>query len=282
MKKPFRFLLNTYLNFCKSDMFVYAANATFWLVIAAFPMLILLLSVLRFFPSLQTEQLRAFLLEVFPSAPAIGELVATVAPELEKESTTAVSWISGLATLFSASTGTFAVMKGLAHLNGVKRQNWMKYRLISAGYTLGLLILVILTLGSKLAAQIIISLINSKLELEALRSISASAVSVLQYCHIITLIGTFLMALALYRFPFEKGSRIRDRIPGALFASVVWFVAGKVFSFYISRFWKKYVIYGSLTAVVLIFLWAYLMMVILFLGAAINKSLNDNGSVPFE
>lgn len=273
IKNAFRFLWDLYMDFCSCDMFVYSANATLWLVMAIFPLIILALSILRLFPLLDPELLHEFMKELFPAIPVVDELVTKIAAELEDQSTAVVSLISGAVTLVSASSGIFAVIKGLARLNGITKQNWMKYRFISLGYTLGLLILIILTLGSKLSGGIILGLIHSQLELKSLRLISGTVISILQYCHIITLIGTFLMAWGLYLFPFDKAVRLRSLIPGAVFASVAWFVAGKLFTFYITRFWKNSVVYGSLTAVVLIILWFYMMAVILFLGAALNKAL---------
>jgi len=272
-KKAYIFLARTLRDFSRNDMYVYSANATLWLVIAAFPLLIVLLSSLRYIPVLQPEQLRKTMLELFPTVPEISELVSEVALHLENGSTLVTTWISGLVTLFSASTGIFAVMKGLARLYGAEKQNWMKYRLIAIGYTLGMLVLVFLALGSKLAASIVIGLANSQLQLEGLQEASGTLIAVLDYTHLFTLIGTFLMAWVLFLFPFEKKKNLKKLFPGAIFTAVSWFIAGKLFTFYITRFWKKSVIYGSLTAVVLIALWVYIMMVILFLGAAINKSL---------
>ena len=282
IRKALRFLGNSFRDFCRCDMFVYSANAALWLLMAALPLLMLVLSVLRFFPRLSAEQLHEFMQELFPTIPAVGVFVAGVSDDLGNGASAAVSWISGFATLFSASAGIFAVMKGLARLNGIENQSWMKYRLIAIGYTLLLLIMILLTLGSRLAAGILVSLVRSKTELPVMQKISGTLISFLGYCHIITLTGIFLMAWFLYLFPFKKTQQFGRLIPGAAFTCVTWFAVGKLFPLFIARFWKKSVIYGSLTALVLVILWVFLLMVALFFGAALNKSLRAHTASCFE
>lgn len=274
LKKRMNRLLNSYRLFTEADMFVYAANAALFFAIAAFPLIILLLSLLRYFPMLSSEQLRASLLELFPAVPEISAMVSAVAAELEKESSAAVSWLSGLTALWSASTGVFAIMKGLAQLYHTGKQSWMKYRLIAVLYTIALLFLIILTLGTQLGARIMVGLLNSQLSVPGLQEAADAVIPVLKYFQIFTLAATFLMSMELYRFPFAgRQSRMRNRIPGAVFTSLGWFLAAKLYTLVISRFWRPSVIYGSLTAIVLIMLWGYTIMSILFFGAALNKTL---------
>lgn len=280
MKKIFvRFLhtvYRTYQYFDNADMSVYAANASFFLEIAAFPLIILLLSVVRFFPMLSSEQIRIFLLNLFPDIPSISNAVSALALELERNTSASVSWISALVTLYSASKGVFVILKGLRTLYGYpKKRKAVKYRLIAIAYTVVLLALAVLAVGTELTANVALKLINSNPYLSFLSKFTDQIVRVLKYFQIITLAGSFLMMTTLYMFPFERKARIRDQIPGALFTSLCWMLASKVFSFYINYFWKSSVIYGSLTAVILISFWVYILMSILFLGAALNRALEE-------
>jgi len=280
MKKFFiRFLhtvRKTYQFYDNADMSVYAVNASFFLEIAAFPLIILLLSVVRFFPMLNSEQIRVFLLKLFPDVPTISDAVSALALELEHDTSATVSWISALVTLFSASTGVVAILKGLWTLYGYpKNGKALKYRFIAIAYTVVILVLAILAVGTDLTANVLLKLIYSNPYLSFLSEFTDQIVRVLKYFQIITMAGSFLMVTSLYMFPFERKARIRDQIPGALFTSLCWMLASKIFSFYINYFWKSSVIYGSLTAVILISFWVYLLMSILFLGAALNRALEE-------
>ncbi len=77
----------------------------------------------------------------------------------------------------------------------------------------------------------------------------------------------------------------RSQLPGTIFATAGWLVFSRVFSFYIVHFWRLSYIYGSLTAVILIILWLYVIINLLFLGAGLNagderkKQSNDRGGM---
>lgn len=253
-------------------MFVYAGNAALFLGMAVFPLIIMLLSLLKYIPMLGPEQLRNTVLELFPAVPEISMTVSSIAAELERESTATVSWIAGLAALFSASTGVFAIMKGLARINRIKHQSLVKYRLIALGYTVALLLLIILTLGTELGAKLAVRLLKSRLEAPALTDLADAVIPVLKYFKIFITLAAFLTAVGLYSFPFKQKKKPKDLIPGAVFAVVGWFLSTKLFAFFIAWFWKPSVLYGSLTAIVLIALWGFIIMSVLFMGAALNRA----------
>ena len=66
----------------------------------------------------------------------------------------------------------------------------------------------------------------------------------------------------------------RSQLPGTIFATAGWLVFSRVVSFYILHFWRLSYIYGSLTAVILIILWLYVIINLLFIGAGINAEMN--------
>jgi len=66
-------------------------------------------------------------------------------------------------------------------------------------------------------------------------------------------------------------SRTKNHLPGAVFATLGWMLFSFFYSLYIKYFPSASAIYGSLTAVCLIMLWLYVCIVILLLGAEVNK-----------
>ena len=66
-------------------------------------------------------------------------------------------------------------------------------------------------------------------------------------------------------------SGIKSHMPGAVFATVGWMLFSYGYALYIQYFPSASAIYGSLTAVCLIMLWMYVCVIILLLGAEVNK-----------
>lgn len=89
-----------------------------------------------------------------------------------------------------------------------------------------------------------------------------------------------LFGLLLLIYTYVPGGRRtpRSQLPGTIFATAGWLVFSRVFSFYILHFWRLSYIYGSLTAVILIILWLYVIINLLFIGAGINAEMNGKQS----
>lgn len=85
-----------------------------------------------------------------------------------------------------------------------------------------------------------------------------------------------LFGLLLLIYTYVPGGRRtpRSQLPGTIFATAGWLIFSRVFSFYILHFWRLSYIYGSLTAVILIILWLYVIINLLFLGAGLNAEMN--------
>jgi membrane protein len=104
-----------------------------------------------------------------------------------------------------------------------------------------------------------------------------------------TLSGLFLHGTALflamvaltviYRVARPKESSLRNVIPGAMVATLLWWVADLSFGFYVRRV-PYNVVYGGLAAVIGLLIWMQLSSVIIFLGAAWNAELADSRRKP--
>jgi membrane protein len=84
-------------------------------------------------------------------------------------------------------------------------------------------------------------------------------------------IGVFA---GLYRWgPDRHPRKFRYIWPGAILASLLWIVAGAIFSVYVENWGNYEVTFGSVSAAVVLLLWMYNSTQILVLGAAFNAEL---------
>ena len=90
---------------------------------------------------------------------------------------------------------------------------------------------------------------------------------------ILLVISAVVMGV-LYRFgPDRHPHKLRFIWPGAMLASVLWIVAGAVFSIYVQNWGNYSATFGSVSAAVVLLLWMYNSAQILVLGAAFNAVL---------
>jgi membrane protein len=90
----------------------------------------------------------------------------------------------------------------------------------------------------------------------------------------ILLVLSVAVLAALYRWgPDRHPRKFRFIWPGALLASLLWLLAGAIFSIYVENFGNYQATFGSVSAAVVLLLWLYNSAQILVLGAAFNTEL---------
>ena len=64
--------------------------------------------------------------------------------------------------------------------------------------------------------------------------------------------------------------KLKDTIPGALFAAIGWIITSMIFSFYVNNFGNYSKTYGSLGGIIILLIWLYIASIMIILGGEIN------------
>ena len=255
------------------DMAVYAGSATLFLLTASFPLLMWVLMLVNLVPGFSVEGVAELLADFLPQIPEIQTAILGLLQNLSGQSAQFVASLAVLTTIVSASGGMNALQIGLQRLTPGSHRTFLN-RLLAIGYTFvfELLLLVMLAL------QGMHSLFTRFADTLPLFRHYAAIVAPLQRVASIGRIVSvpLLFGLLLLIYTYVPGGRRtpRSQLPGTIFATAGWLVFSRVFSFYILHFWRLSYIYGSLTAVILIILWLYVIINLLFIGAGINAEMN--------
>ncbi len=245
---------------------LYAANAGFFLVLAVFPGLVLLLGMLRYTP-LEVEGLGELLASFLPEALAESaeELILTAYDNF----TPSVLGLSALTALWSAGRGVYGLLTGLNAVYDVEEtRGYFRTRLLCAGYTLAFLVILILTLGFHVfGTRILGALEDSPNPLLRL----LTRVLDLRF-FVLLFLQTGLFTAMFLALPDRRG-RFWDNVPGALLAASGWLIFSDLYSIYVERFAHLSTVYGPVYAVALSMLWLYCCLAILFYGGALNRHL---------
>lgn len=89
---------------------------------------------------------------------------------------------------------------------------------------------------------------------------------------------TILAFLLLYRFLPYTRVRLKDVWLGAVGAGVAWVKAKDIFAWYVADFARFNLVYGSLTAIIALLMWAYITGLILLLGAEFTAAYAERGA----
>lgn len=241
----------------------YAAQTSFFFIIAMFPLLMLLLTLIRYTP-VSEEMLIESALAIMPNT--IDPLIEQIINEMYDQSNFAIISITAVTALWSASKAILAIIRGLNSVFGIdEKRNYIHLRIVASFYTILILVLIVLALGLMVFGNSLLRFFDNNIPL--LYELAAFIVSLRGiYVPII-----FTIAFVyLYRIVPNRNYSFFDHMPGALFTSLGWIIFSYGYSFYIDNFASSTYFYGSLTTVVLLMLWVYICMYILFIGAEIN------------
>ena len=249
---------------------LYAANAGFFIVLAVFPALVLILGLLRY-TGLEVESLVGVLGSVLPEA--LTEKAEELVVSTYENSSGALVGLSAVTALWSASRGVYGLLTGLNAIYAVAEDRGFFYtRLISVLYTFLLLLVILLTLILHVFGTVLVRLLPLW-DMPFFRFFG----EIIDLRFFLLLLVQFLIFALIFTFLPNGRNRFRDSVPGALLTAVGWLVFSDAYSVYVERYAGLSNIYGSVYAVALSMLWLYCCLSILFWGGALNRYLEEHG-----
>lgn len=238
---------------------LYAAQASFFVIISAVPFLSLLISVTGMLLSLPAGDF----LSRLPIPSDFSSVIYSVLEDLQSTQNVPLLSVSAVTTLWSASRGISAIRSGIE-------------RVYRAGHTRGFFAH---RLKSLISTLLFIAFIATTVALMLFGDFAFEWLSLGTSCNPRFVTPLFTVALcvlftAMYSSTARRSTRVRrgilPHVPGAIFSSVGWMLFSRIYSLYITHFPSASYIYGSLAALCFIMLWLYFCMIILLLGAELN------------
>ena len=143
-----------YDKFTKDEVTVYAAQASFFIVLSFFPFIMLLLTLIQFIPNISKSDLMTITVAIMPDM--LDSFVVGIIDDLYTKSPATIVSITAITALWSASRGMLSIERSLNRVNEISRKrNYIVRRIICAGYTIVFIFacvgsLIFLVLGSSL------------------------------------------------------------------------------------------------------------------------------------
>jgi membrane protein len=269
-------LKRTVTEFQEDKLTDWAAALTYYGILAIFPALLVLVSVLGLIGESATQPLIDNLSEVAPG-PA-QEILTNALENLQGSGGAAgVAFAIGLlAALWSASGYVAAFMRASNAIYDIEegRPIWKKLPL-RVGLTILLLTLVVISaLGVVLTGGI-------ATEVGSLVGVGDTAVSVWNIAKwpVILLVVSFMFAVLYWAAPNVKQPGFRWLSPGGILAVVGWLIASGAFAFYVSNFGSYNKTYGTLGGVIIFLVWLWLSNIMVLLGAELNAELERGRAI---
>ncbi|MBQ7573000.1 MAG: YihY/virulence factor BrkB family protein [Clostridia bacterium] len=248
---------------------VYAAQASFFIVISVVPFLMLLLSLLNIFLPISSDMLETIILDSVPQSMQ-NTLLIMVSELFNRSASASLISVTAISTLWLSSRGILALYQGLNNVYHANIRNYFYCRVMSVFYTLIFLAVIILTIGAYSFGRVIQNW------LWEYAPIVGEVFEFIMSARAIIFIALLTVVFALfYRFLVNRKPHLKflRQLPGAFLAASCWIGFTYIYSIYIENFSNYSYVYGSLTAIIFLMLWLYFCMNIFLFGAQVNKML---------
>ena len=253
-------------KFVKDEMTVYAAQASFFIVLSAFPFIMVLMTVVQLVPNLSQHDVGAIILALVPDVRTIAPLIQDIINDVYTRSPGTVLSITIILALWSASKGMLGMERGLNRAYECQiHRNYIIGRIICIGYTLLFLLTCILSLILIVFGSSIQTFFENTFPI-----IAEVTRHILNFRTLLAILVMTVCFMGIYTYLPHRRQTLMSQLPGAVFSTAGWLLFSFGFSIYFNHFSRFSYMYGSLTAVILLMLWIYFCICILFVGAEIN------------
>jgi membrane protein len=269
-------LKRTVREFREDNLTDWAAALTYYSVLAIFPALIVLVSILGLVGDSATQPLIDNLGTVAPG-PAKDIFTSAIENLQGDQGAAGVLFVVGLlGALWSASGYVGAFMRASNSIYDIEegRPVW-KTLPVRVGLTIVLLVLLAIT---TMAVVITGGLAQRVGDLIGLGSTAVDVWNIAKW-PVLLVVVSFMFALLYWAAPNVKHPGFRWVSPGGLLAVLGWLIASAAFAFYVGNFGSYNKTYGALGGVIVFLVWLWISNIVILLGAEFNAELERGRAI---
>jgi membrane protein len=251
----------------------WAASLTYYGVLALFPALIVLVSLVGFFadPATVTQALTDVVSQLGPAS-AVDTFAGPIQSVTSNQAAAGVLGIISIVIALSSASGyvgAFMRASNEIYETPEGRPFW-KLKPLQMAVTLLIVLLAIIVVVALVVSGPLVDAIARAI------GIGSTAATIYQIVKwpIIAAIVLLIFAVLYYSAPNVKQPKgFRWVTWGSAFALVVWVIASAAFAFYVANFGSYNATYGALGGVVVFLVWLWITNIAILLGAELNSEL---------
>ena len=248
----------------------WAAALTYYGILAIFPALLALVSVLGLIGQSATQPLLNNLEKLAPG-PARQIFTSAIQNLQHSRGAAGVLFIVGiLGAIWSASGYVAAFMRASNAIYDVEegRPMWMALP-VRLGVTIVLLVLLAIS-----AVGVVVTGGLAK-QIGNLVGVGGTAVTVwgIAKWPVLLLIVSLMLSILYWASPNVRHPGFKWVSPGGLFAVIIWIAASALFALYVANFSSYNKTYGALAGVIIFLVWLWISNIAVLLGAELNAEI---------
>src|SRR3954469_10104287 len=263
-------LKRTIKEFREDNLTDSAAALTYYSVLALFPALIALVSIVGLLGKSTVDSLIANIKSIQAPGPAKTIVLNTVNNLASHKSAAGIALIVGLAlALWSASGYVGAFIRASNAIYETREgRKFYKLRPLQIGVTLVMLVLIAV---SALAIAVTGPITAKVGQAVGIGNTGQTVFDIAKW-PVVLLVVSFMFSLLYYAAPNVKQPGFRWITPGGVVAVVIWLLASAAFALYV-KFFPNDKTYGSFGGVIVFLTWLWISNIAVLLGQEMNAEL---------
>lgn len=273
MKKWFRKFIKILK---KPEMRILPSNLAFFLLLSIFPIITLTFFIASFF-NISIDTIINIMNEVLPNE--VSNILISITSGGGINTNLIIFMITGF---IIASNGAHSLIIASNLLYKFENSTFLKRRIKAFILTI---ILVSLVIFSILVLGFGNSILRFILSFKIFKNTANTIYSIfILFKWPVAFLGTYIMIKLLFTSAPDERIKSNTTSKGALFTTLGWMLITAFYSYYVNNFTNYNLFYGSLSNIMVLLMWLYILSYIIVIGIAINanqyhileKSNNDN------
>ena len=248
----------------KPEMRVLPGQLAFFSVVSVIPLLALIGSITAYL-SLSTDTVVSLLDKVLPF-----ELTEDLINYVSGDGISFNISIFFISAFVLASNGTHSMIITSNEIYGLKDSNIVERRIKAIGMTFILVLLLLYLLLVPVFGDSIIKTLTKNIININTKNMIITIYQLIQYP--ITIAIVFYNIKLLYTVAPDREIKSKTTNMGSIFTTIGWILSTKLYSIYADSFSNYNIFYGSISNILFLLMWVYILSYIFVLGMAFNAS----------
>lgn len=266
-------------NVKEDDVFDRANGVAYNFILAIFPTIIFLFTLIPYItalvPEVNTKSIMEFLSTMMPSS--MYDVIAVTIEDIISNSRGGLLTFGVLFALYLATNGMMALMRAFnACYKTEEKRSVIKTRLIATGLTLNLAFVIFLAVVLLVVGQFVLDYVLAHLPEFRWLNLDDYTIYMILVLRFIIIFLVFFFAIAtIYYFAPTVHYDWRFFSLGSVIATLGILGISYGFSYYITNFGSYNKVYGSIGALIALMVWVQLVTTVLLFGYEIDASIHE-------
>jgi membrane protein len=242
-----------------------AASISWSFFLSLFPLLLFMLSLLPYLP--HYDKLQFYVFEILMRNIFPAHMQSDVSDYIQHSIIPNLKNFSNLTIVFAlvfATNGAHSLINGFNQNTELKR-TFVKEYLVSFAITIAFIFVIMLSLLGIYYSEVVLKLFTPQYNISWFVDNLSRIIGYISFPFFY-----FILLMFFYWVGCLKITTMKQAVPGAILTTILFVLLTFIFAFYIKKFARQNILYGSVGSMILLMVWINLNIIVVLLGNELN------------